>query len=167
MTITKLDRDLQRKMLSNLSEQYPARISMFQKTDSEEHINRVVANLIYLEEHGLIESGVDQYVDGKYYTAGSKITADGIDFIADDGGLRAILDVVTIKLHEDTLRNLIADRIASSDLPLSDKQKLLDQLRELRGESVKHLTMKLLDAGMENWPTALLAIQTFLQPLLK
>jgi hypothetical protein len=163
----KLDRDLQKEILTTLSEHYPGRAQILPQDDSEERIRTIAANLIYLEEHGLVESGVKQYMDGKPYSTGSRITAAGIDFLADDGGLSAILGVVTVKFSEDTLRALIANRISDADLPPTDKQRLLDQLRDLRAESIKHLTMKLLDKGMENWPAALLAIQTFLQSGLK
>jgi hypothetical protein len=86
-----------------------------------------------------------------------------MDFLADDGGLGAILGVVTIKLHDDTIRELIASKIMDAPLSQPDKQKLLDQLRALRGDSIKHLTMKLLDAGLENWTAALPVIQKSLE----
>ncbi|GJI89905.1 hypothetical protein RugamoR1_30680 [Rugamonas sp. R1(2021)] len=94
------------------------------------------------------------------------ITAAGLDFLADDGGLTAILGTVTVKLHDDTIRNLIETRIQDSDLPPEEKTGLLHQLKELRGESIKHLTMKLLDAGLENLPAALPLIQKALGGLL-
>lgn len=104
-------------------------------------------------------------MDGSWGSVGAKITARGLDFLADDGGLTAILGTVTVKLHDDTIRELIAVRIEQSDLHPEEKAGLLTQLKALRGESVKHLTMKLLDAGLENAPKALPVIQKFLEGL--
>ena len=84
-----------------------------------------------------------------------------MDFLADDGGLSAILGVVTVKLHEDTLKELIGQRIAESDLPASEKSRLVDQLKSLPGYTIKHLTLKLVDAGLESWPIAVQAIEHF------
>ena len=56
-------------------------------------------------------------------------TGNGMDFLADDGGLSAVLDAVTVKLHENTLKKLIANRISESDLPASEKSQLLDQIK--------------------------------------
>ncbi|TDG25643.1 hypothetical protein EYW47_04435 [Paraburkholderia silviterrae] len=122
---------------------------------------RYAANLIYLEEHGLAESAIKYGMDGHVASGLPRITAKGMDFLADDGGLSAILGVVTVKLHEDTLKELIGNRIAESDLPAPEKNRLLDQLESLPGETIKHLTFKLVDAGLANWPAALQAIEQF------
>ena len=49
------------------------------------------------------------------------ITAKGLDFLEDDGGLSAILGAITVKLDPDDLRALIAARIEESDLPTRTK----------------------------------------------
>ena len=90
------------------------------------------------------------------------ITAAGLDFLADDGGLSAILGVVTIKLHDETIRQLIETRIQSAVLPETTKSHLLKSLREAPGETVKLLTEKLLDASLSSWPAAIAVIQKFL-----
>lgn len=96
------------------------------------------------------------------YAGQQHITASGMDFLADDGGIGAILGVVTVKLHEDTIKQLIEARIAASDLPEEEKRPLLQTVRELPGESIKHLTTKLLDAGLENVPRLVELIRTAL-----
>lgn len=53
-------------------------------------------------------------------------------------------------IYEDTLKELIGQRIAESDLPQQEKSTLLEQVRSLPGETIKHLTMKLVDAGLAN-----------------
>ncbi|MGF6878383.1 hypothetical protein [Paraburkholderia sp. MM5477-R1] len=154
----KLDRALQRALLQALADDYPKAISAesWKALASQYGDDVVRANALYLDGHGLVTWNMG--------SAGFRlsITPAGLDFLADDGGLTAILSVVTIKFHEDTLRELIGLRIAESDLAQPDKKRLLDQLRELPGETIKHLTLKLVDAGLANWPVALQAIGTFL-----
>ena len=45
----------------------------------------------------------------------------GIDFLTDDGGLSAILGVVTVKLHSDTIQALIAAKIDQAEISDSEK----------------------------------------------
>ncbi|MCK3658536.1 hypothetical protein A4G18_07380 [Pasteurellaceae bacterium Pebbles2] len=85
-------------------------------------------NLAYLAEHNLIEPKSDSY----------KITAKGIDFITNDGGLSQILNVTTVRLSPDTLE-LLVNAINQSSLNPTDKQKLLAQLKELPVESIKQI----------------------------
>ena len=158
----KLDRNLQLEILNRFAPHYPH----VQPLGSWPHDQATVeANLFYLIEHGLLEAKTLFTTDGIRF-GNIKLTHNGMDFLAGDGGLTAILGVVTIKLHDETIRDLIAARIQASDLPPAEKTGLLDQLRELRGESIKHLTMKLLDVGMENLPAALPLIQRALGGLL-
>lgn len=160
----KLDRALQLEILEFLSDHYakmPEQVFPDHEMSPEED-DKYMTNLLYLEEHGLIEAGLQQGLDGDWMSSGAKITAAGLDFLANDGGLTAILGVVTVKLHDETIRELIAARIQDSDLPAEQKTGLLAQLRELRGESIKHLTLKLLDKGAESLPAILDAIRTSL-----
>lgn len=147
-----LDRTYQKQLLEELAIRYPNLVDFKDRFDDVDSIDKYVANGVYLEEHGLLEGA---------RTMSPRITHKGLDFLADDGGLSAILGVVTVKLHEDTLKNLIGQRIAESGLPTPEKSRLLDQLKSLPGEAIKHLTLKLVDAGLSNWPAALQAIETF------
>ncbi|WP_219117111.1 hypothetical protein [Janthinobacterium sp. UMAB-56] len=154
-----IDRVLQNELLTYLSETYPKMTIMGEWIGRNPNVS---PNLHYLYEHGLIDGSYSQEIGGTKTFSQAKITSAGLDFLADDGGLTAILGVVTVKLHDDTIRDLIAARIQGSDLPPEEKTGLLHQLRELRGDSIKHLTMKLLDAGAENLPKLIQIIQTSL-----
>lgn len=154
-----IDRALQREILTKLSEHFPRRIDVQQWNREQPALT---PNLHYLRQHGLVDGNISNELGGSRLFITAEITAAGLDFLADDGGLTAILGVVTIKLHEDTLLRLIEARVQSSDLPPEEKSGLMKSIRELPGEAIKHLTEKLIDAGLENWPVALLAIQTFL-----
>lgn len=117
---------------------------------------------MYLHEHGLV-TGELVRLQPHIRPGQQTITAKGLDFLADDGGLSAILGVVTVKLHEDTVRQLISQKIEDSSLPEEEKRPLLQAVRELPGEAIKHLTTRLLDLGMDNLPGAVSLIRTVLQ----
>jgi hypothetical protein len=160
----KLDRAYQLELLNMLSESYPSPFfdpKMGKGMDADQK-HRYVANMCYLAEHGLVESGVHPTIDGLYSLSSPSITAKGMDFLADDGGLSAILGTVTIKFHDDALKALIETKIMTSEIDPQDKKKWSDALRELPAESTKHLTMKLLDSGLAHAPDALRLIQTAL-----
>lgn len=162
----KLDRELQRNLLTKLADHYPERDhhgTLFEPIgDDKEAEAKVIANLLYLEEHELIEAGIEQGMDGYYSNFGAKITAKGLDFLADDGGLTAILGTVTVRFHDETLRALIGQKIADAPLAPADKKKWSDALRALPADAIKHLTMKLLDEGLGHAPDAIRIIGSFL-----
>ena len=149
-----LNRDFQLKLLKQLANYYPhAHVGRWQELNEDEATVKV--NMFYLREHQLLETDaqIQPEFGGMFVYHSSKITHKGLDFLADDGGLSAILGVQVVKLHDDTIRELIAQRIMQSDLAPPDKHKLLDALRELPGESIKHMTMKLIDAGLDKGPS--------------
>ena len=157
----KLDRDAQRRILSRLAEDYPETVSadfLYQVIEPY----KLAANSSYLQEHGLIEATYfgPKEIGNALQTA--RLTHKGLDFLLDDGGLSAILGVVTIQLHEDSIKELIAAQISASDLAPPDKQRYLDQLRELPAETTKHLVLKMVDAGLANWQKALPLLQSIL-----
>ena len=158
-----LDREFQLQLLHRLSGYYPHHhVGRWQELHEDESTAKV--NLFYLMEHGLIESDakVEKRFGGGFGYGSSKITKKGMDFIAADGGLSAIFAVQIIKLHDDTVRELITQRIMASDSDPSDKRKWIDALRELPGESIKHLTMKLLDLGLDKGQDAMRWLSTYL-----
>ncbi|MGG4774862.1 hypothetical protein ACLO87_09535 [Paenalcaligenes sp. Me52] len=125
-----------------------------------------IADIRYLEGHGLLKVQGPRYLNQMDWDVSIQITSEGIDFIEADGGLSAILGVVTVRLHDETIKNLIEAKILAADLPQPDKQRYIDELRKLPAESTKHLVMKLIDAGLTNAPAAWTAIQNALAPYL-
>lgn len=153
----KLDRELQNTLLKALADFYPqfmgltALGSKYERNEFPENEGKLLANLIYLQQHQLIVIRKAQ-CDGD--EASFAITHQGLDFLADDGGLSAILGVVTIRLHDDTIKELIQLKIMKSDLPPADKKRFVDSLKELPAETTKHLVMKLVDLGLDKLPMA-------------
>ncbi len=158
---TDVDRNAQREILRCLAEHYPEMVVTSELFGTvEEHL--VTANIAYLEDHGLVFA---EYAGARKYGASAemiRITHKGLDFLMGDGGLGAILGVVTVKIHEDSIKDLIAAQINASELPQPDKQRYLDQLRELPAETTKHLVLKMVDAGLANWQKALPLLQSIL-----
>lgn len=155
-----LDRKLQLILLQRLAEEFPATVNV---QGWEGELPGATVNLAYLHEHGLCDVKFSQAISIKVpRPITAKATARGMDFLADDGGLSAILGVVTIKLHDDTIKAIIESRIMESDLPEPDKKRFIDQLRELPGEATKHLVLKLVDLGLEKGPQTIEAIGRFL-----
>lgn len=164
-----LDRSYQLELLQKFAENYPSYLpdrDLNQSLKGEER-QRYVANMHYLEEHGLVDSGLHLMANALYTLSPPSITAKGMDFLLDDGGLSAILGTITIKIHDDTLKELVALRIASSELDPKDKTRWTAALQSLPADSTKHLTMKLLDLGLTRAPEALHVIETYLSSFLK
>ncbi|WP_186107293.1 hypothetical protein [Burkholderia gladioli] len=160
----RLDRQYQLELLQMMAERYPLSLDIREviKTFDEVTERRYAATMTYLIEHGLATGVVDYDANWNFSFGNPKITAHGMDFLADDGGLTAILGVVTVKFHDETLKAVIGQKIEESELPPADKRKWLDALRSLPAETTKHLTLKLVDAGLAHAPGALHAIQTYL-----
>lgn len=143
-----LDRARQRELLFEMRDEYPQ--PKFYTLEGSEGGRRDAVNLHYLLEHGLI--------DGKPQFSGTgdrssrwqvRITSKGLDFLADDGGLGAILGVLTVKLHDDTVRDLLIARVDEDDATDEGaKAQLKDTIRGLPGEMLSTLVKEAMKAGL-------------------
>lgn len=151
----KLNRELQRRFLVEMTECFPNRVSndFLTAIAAEYDEDEIDGNLMYLEMHGLITLTVSRYLGGNGRDVMVKFpTEKAFDFLAEDGGLSAVLNVVTVKLHADTVRDLLAAKIAASDVSESEKQTLLQKIRELPAEALSHLSTRLLDYAVDQIP---------------
>ena len=89
------------------------------------------------------------------------ITAKGLDFLEDDGGLSAILGAITVKLDPDDLRALIAARIEESDLPTEQKASLSHAMGTLSTQALGEMTKRLVNEAVDQSPAVLRLFQTF------
>ena len=158
-----LDRALQLDILTKLSQQYPylCDFNELYPTSCPDY-DRALANLYYLQEHRLIsnESVMSiEFTDGTYelYLARGRITHDGMDFLADDGGLRAILSAVTVEIDAAQMARLLQ---SFAELNQSDKQSVLDVLKNTPQKTVEHLIGKVVDLGWEGLLGAALITQS-------
>lgn len=155
-----IDRELQKRWLVALKEIYPRAVDPDLiddlQADLREDRENAEAALHYLREHELIvifsyDAARVPYVPN---VSKVKITAKGMDFLEDDGGLSAILGTVTVRLHADTIRDLIENRIAVSDTPPEEKQRMISTLKRLPEEGLKTLTNRLVNEGLSSAPGA-------------
>ena len=107
---------------------------------------------MYLEMHGMITLNVTHFLGGGRSVLIKNPTQKAFDFLAEDGGLSSVLNVVTVKLHADTVRDLLAAKITASDLPDAEKQTLLQKIKELPAEALSHLSTRLLDYAVDQIP---------------
>jgi hypothetical protein len=166
-TLMRLDRDLQREILTLLADAHPRAPELADVRALHDRVGEdaLASNLLYLEGHGLLTSGITMSLDGSIMIAlaAQEITSKGLDFIQDDGGISAILGVVTVRLHSDTIKDLIEAKVRDSDLPPADKKRWLDLLRSLPADATRQLVHKLMEKGLENAPAALALIGGYLR----
>lgn len=159
-----IDRLAQKNILERLAATYPNQVGTQKSEPFGMDKTALYFHLAYLEEHGLV---ICQWAgnigSGGKLCISAKITARGLDLLADDGGLSAVLGVVTIKIHEDTLKQLLEAKVTASDLPEPEKNRLISELRSLPAAATKHLTLKLLDKALENGPQAMQWLGTWIQ----
>jgi hypothetical protein len=154
----KIDRTIQREILEFLADAHPDT-----PTDMSEYLRgkykerELIANCVYLEGHGLIKSGYRQSNSRMVWNAEFRfeITSAGIDFLTDDGGLGAILGVVTVKLDASSIKALIMNRLDQSDeITHEERSRLKSLLRTAGDESLRKLVDTLIEAGLKAAPNA-------------
>lgn len=160
----RLDRALQLQLMNVLCDRYPAAVTPKMRLIDFDN-PATLRNLRYLQEHKLIALGFKHDIDsGEMYALFAIATSDGMDFLEQDGGLTAMLRVTTVRLHADTLRQLLEARItATPSLPEEQKATLLARLRQLPAKSIERLADKLLDQALTKAPDAIEWISTLIQ----
>lgn len=160
----KVDRDLQRKLLEELRTHYPAP----HVTNRMDHLHpdprHLMANSAYLIEHGLVAGKMRMTSTGNtdFMPTRLVLTARGLDFLEDDGGLTAILGTLTVKLHADSIRNLLAARIEAAELEDSVKSQLISEVKSLPAKGLEAMIGGLAKEGLARVPNAIQWLQTAL-----
>lgn len=142
-----IDRKLQKEILLKMREAYPLSVNF---SDLPGQDQEKIANLYYLCGHGLCQYNGRISVDGFFQHGNAEITVSGLDFLEDDGGLSAILGVVTVKLHADTIRDMIVAKIESSNESADWKSKVKSQLLQLPATVLTAATTGLVQAGINS-----------------
>lgn len=150
--LLKYDRALQRAILQACLESYPYAPQILDFNDivvecANDDSNKLIANLHYLLEHGLILAGSYVQKSNLSILGAITATAKGIDFMLDDGGLSAILNVQTIKFHRDAVV-VLEDLIAISNMNDEQKEKAKSTLGEMSTEALKAVVQAVTTAGL-------------------
>ncbi|WP_426496443.1 hypothetical protein [Klebsiella grimontii] len=148
----KFDRTIQKEILAYLYEVHPDPPDATTLSNFAEKLGgdrELVSTMIYLHGHGLIFTALDQRISRRstINSQVTKITAKGIDFIRDDGGLSAILNVQTIKFHREAVV-VLEDLIAMSNMNDEQKEKAKSTLSELSTEALKTVVQAATTAGL-------------------
>lgn len=165
----KFPREKQNQLLTMLYDKFPDELSS-EEYDSLVELfgteQNLYCNLWYLYQHSLIENfqvesmamkcSINDSIDKEKI----RITTKGVDFIRDDGGLSAIINVTTIKIHNETLDKL-EDIINESSLTSAEKATYLGKLKNLPVDATKHLVLKLLDLGLSRTPDVIQLISSY------
>jgi hypothetical protein len=152
MELRGMNRTLQREILIKLEAAYPKPLSASDLGSSagDPEFTRAIA---YLAEHSLVK----RHLAKTPYASidlGTSITAAGLDFLADDGGLTAVLGVVTVRFEAETLRALLAAKVDSSAMPEEEKSRIRKWLASVGEEGLKTATTRLVDAALDQVPDA-------------
>lgn len=141
----KIDRSLQWEILQYFERAYPNYVTLarFYPASPED----VEANLQYLAEHQLLDwkKAPNSTLRQDY---GWKITAKGLDFMMNDGGLSAILNVVTVRFEAQSLKALLEASIRK-ELPEEEQQKYVDALDDLSAEATRSLVEQVVGLVVE------------------
>lgn len=149
----KLDRELQRQILLRLRDAYPDRVP-------REHVpgndrEDFMGTLNYLQEHELIQAIAVKSHDNPFHLKSPRITAKGLDFLEDDGGLSAILNTVTVRFEAETLRALLAAKLEEAPGDPAAKAEAKGLLSKLSGEALGELVRQLVGVAVAKAPEAL------------
>lgn len=147
-----LDRSKQLAMLNSLASVYPRYITKILDAEVSE---ADLTNLWYLKEQGLVEGDLEMSITQAYIFGGVKITAKGLDFLADDGGISAILGTVVVRLHAESIKELLLTRIEASEAPAEKKSWLKQQIETASSETIKKIVSLVLDQGVQQAPKLL------------
>jgi len=161
--MTKLDRSIQKQLLQLLADRHPDWV-MPEAAPIEREALRY--NASYLCGHELIEMSSGSSIGGVIRIGAMRATSKGLDFLEDDGGLTAILGVVTVRFDAPTLKALIARSIDQSDAPEGRKASIKKHVEDLPEHLVKSLIERLLESTLNRLPSAWQTIEAVLSGLI-
>ncbi|WP_295851985.1 hypothetical protein [uncultured Xylophilus sp.] len=175
-----LDRDLQLRVLRYLAAARPDGTYEFDQEiegvddvidDSSGPLDQnasLINTVIYLAEHGLVRSGLNRqdYIGGgsRWYAADrTEITAKGLDFLAADGGLGAILGVVTVRLDAEQWAEHLASRVEKMEgVSHEERSSIAATIRKLPAKAIEKVSEKMLDWAVDHATDALPLLRTLL-----
>lgn len=156
----KMDPARLRALLEQAAEAYPESVQLGGSPPLP-HPDTIDAEVRYLEQHGLIELGRTNFLGGPPW---HEITAKGIDFLSEDGGLSAVLGVVTVRLEAETMRALLIARAEADDSEPTVREHVLAQLRALPASTIQQMSQAAVAEAIRQMPNAVRWLYTQLGP---
>lgn len=148
-----LNREFQYEILKCLADVYPSSLS--ERELPQVSGNSLKAHVRYLHEHGLVSSSWYNLASGNALLGETNITAKGLDFLQDDGGLGAILNVVTVRLDDETVKALMVKHVEKQDADRERKNAMIEVIKKLPAEAVKRAGTRLIEKGLDEFPNLL------------
>jgi len=108
---------------------------------------KLLAAINYLEEHELLRC---QKTYHGQIIPDATITAKGIDFLADDGGLSAVLNTVTVKFDIDNIRKLVEIGLINAHVPKNKQNILKKAVKEAPNTILQTAVSTIVGQGMSN-----------------
>lgn len=147
--MAKPEEDLLYDILHKATEAYPEPLDV-DPINKELGDSIVTGAIDYLVDHQLVDvlakrsriSGMGSYAE-------IRINARGMDILQEDGGWTAMLNVVTVRLEADTLRQLITQKIDESNEPTHRKLQLREWVFSLSEQSLRGLAIQLIQTGLQ------------------
>lgn len=159
-----IDRSVQLNVLNELEKHFPDGFSIPRLMAAIRNVEKdtLFRNLMYLVGHGLVKESIEtkqgydssDVVEFLIYT----ITSEGLDFLAGDGGVSAILNTVTVKIHDETIRALLLARVDREVAEGPSKHALRKAVETISVASLKEIGTEAVKHGIANIPD----IATFL-----
>jgi hypothetical protein len=76
--------------------------------------------------------------------------------------LSAILGVVNVKIHRDTIKELIMTKLTDSAIPAEQKSKIVEAMNSLSEAGIKAAVTNLVQNGLNHVPDLLEWVRNFL-----
>lgn len=159
-TMGKMDPARLRALLEQAAEAYPEGVQLGGSPPLP-HPDTIAAEIRYLEQHGLIEKARINFMGGPPW---HEITAQGIDFLSDDGGLSAVLGVITVRFEAETMRALLIARAEADDSEPTVREHVLAQLRALPASTIQQMSQAAVAEAIRQMPNAVRWLYTQLGP---
>ncbi|HEX3897055.1 MAG TPA: hypothetical protein VHW73_12665 [Rudaea sp.] len=124
----KLDREYQLRILKAAADIYPQPLFVHEELAGRSG-GDIELNCAYLEEHDLVRLNWVGSENSGRVVLSVLVTATGMDYLANDGGLPAILNVLTIRLESDAVKKIFIERVRSANGDRTAKDKAGVKLR--------------------------------------
>lgn len=152
----KLDRAAQLKILHLLADTFPEGRDTQQTQEFGIEPDCLNYQMAYLQQHGLVKCVWTEGLSIAKACLWAEITAAGLDFIADDGGLTAILGTVTIRFDSGQWAELLAAKVEKLEgVSHEERSRIASALRNLPAKAIEKVSEKMLDWAVDHAQDAL------------
>jgi len=111
------------------------------------HDRKFMANMFYLQEHGFIEGGDIREPGQCRSMVDAQITKDGLDFLANDGGVPGILGLGSVKVDREQIIDAVKAGLFHLDLAESGNMKIDGLVNQMETLELRMFLLGLVEQG--------------------